>query len=197
MAVKSLAQSSLRQNPQINSMLAGYQPNAFHHLETVRLGGNASSLEFSNLSRYLDYQHLQIRASIRSNGNNVDGGNLQFLFNGDNTSSNYRSHFLVNNGGSTASFTVADTLLTGKAAGATSASGLYAINIIDILDPFSPDKTTTTRAFFGHDSLPQVVINGGLWTSTAPLTSIFLRLGGTEIFVAGCRFSLYGIKARA
>ncbi len=196
MAVRSLAQSSIRQAPQINSMLAGYQTNQFHHLETIRLGGTAASVEFTNLARYADYQHLQIRAIIRSNGNNVDGGNLQANFNGDTTGGNYRSHFLVNSGSSIASFTVANTLLTGKAAGAVSTTGLFAGNVIDILDAFSADKNKTTRALFGHDSLPQIAFNSGLWVSTAAITSISLKLG-SESFVAGSRFSLYGIKAKA
>lgn len=194
MAVKSLAQSSLVQAPPINSMLAGQTFQDFHHLETVQLGGNAASVTFNNLLQYSgEFRHLQIRATARSNGNNVDGGNIQAVFNGDTTGSNYRSHFLVNSGSSVASFTVADSLLTGKAAGAVAASGLYAANVIDILDAFSPNKNTTTRALFGHDSLPQIAFNSGLWRLTDPIASVLLRLG-SEIFVAGSRFSLYGIR---
>lgn len=196
MAVKSLAQSSLRQNPQINSMLAGYQPNAFHHLETVRLGGNASSVEFTNLARYSDYQHLQIRASMRTA---VQSALVYISFNGD-SGSNYSYHTLSGNGSSVGSGSGinATRLELYLSAASTEASGYYSGFIGDITDAFDMSKNKTFKGIHARPGnlFPEVVLNSGLWRSTNSLSSILLTAASTS-FVSGCRFSLYGIKARA
>lgn len=190
MAVRSLAQSTLRQNPQINSMLAGYQPNAFHHLETVRLGGNATSIEFANLARYSDYQHLQIRSVVRMGPGGAVWTTMRF--NGD-SGSNYSDHGLVGTGsgvgsnaqtsGSSMRFSFAD-------------SNQYVATVVDILDAYDSSKFKTIRSFLGvHGFITEVQLRSGNWRSTAAINS--LSISCDIALLAGSRFSLYGIKARA
>lgn len=201
MAVKSLAQSSLVEPFSTNSMLAGYSGNAFHHLETVRLSSNASTVEFTNLARYSDFQHLQIRSVFRTNRGGYTATYWGMRFNSD-TGANYSWHWL--NGGYSGSVPAssgvanASAIRTSWAPGATASASLFASCVTDILDPFETNKNTTIRSLFGKTENEQMVgLGSGAWNNTAALTStlIFDELGAQ--FVAGSRFSLYGIRARA
>ena len=197
MAVRSLAQSSLRQNPQLNSMLAGYQPNAFHHLETVRLGGNVASVTFSNLARYSDYQHFQIRGVARCT-NNSSLAALIMRFNGD-SGANYAQHSLegVNNAMAT-NGTPNNSSFAFYIPGNQSNSGVFAPFITDILDPFQ-GKAKTARTFsgFNYTGNWQIAqLTSGLHFSSAQLSSILIAPNQNE-FLSGSKFSLYGIKATA
>ena len=209
MAVRSLAQSSLRQNPQLNSMLAGYQPNAFHHLETVRLGATASEVQFTNLDRYRDYQHLQIRAVAKS-GAAVGYNILEMAMRLNNATSTYRNHWMQGNGSSVTSSDFSRSfMLVGNTMSSDSGIGPTFIGaVIDILDPFDTLKNTTVRGISGgQDSRSTLGPNGiitlasGAYFSTDAISSITLysAYGGSTLssFTAGSRFSLYGIKAKA
>lgn len=205
MAVRSLAQSTLRQSPQLNSMLAGYQPNAFHHLETVRLGGTAASIDFTNLSRYSDFQHLQIRmVSKMSESVSYPLGEAYLQFNGITTSS-YAWHWLYGQGSSVQSNAVTSTTraLVSRITSANAPSQQFGVSVVDILDPFDTTKNTTYRALSGAEQsngglgdLRGIHLISGLFNSTNAVTSITI-LPNSQSFVAGSRFSLYGIKARA
>jgi len=204
MAIKSLARSTVRQAQRGNSALAGYESNYFHHLETVRLGGNASSVEFTNLARYNDFQHLQIRivgATDRA------GDWLDFLylrFNND-SSANYATHRLFAEGTTIASgaFTSQTSIIRAfYVKGANGTASSFGAGVMDILDPFETTKNTTTRVLTGYvDASPTsetiVAFMSGLWMSTAAVTSITLASVNSANFIAGSRFSLYGLKARA
>ena len=198
MAIKSLAQSSVRQAPPVNSMLAGYQPNAFHHLETVRLGGTAASIEFTNLARYSDYQHLQIRYVARSNYGDIFDAFI-YRFNND-SGNNYTLHWLQGNGSSVTSSAITPygSIRDFAGVGATATANSYGAAIADILDPFDATKNTTVRVMSGKvGSENQATLASGVWLNTAAITSITIdQIFGTS-FVSGSRFSLYGIKARA
>lgn len=197
MAVRSLAQSSLRQSPQINSMLASYQASAFHHLETVRLGGNASSVEFTNLARYSDYQHLQIRWASRSSSST--GGVVLAQLNGD-TAANYSTHYLVGVPGTgvvSGAVTSTSNMYAGQQEISSAASGAFGAGVIDILDPYETSKNTTLRGLAGATAGQRIILTSGNWRNTNAITSITLFADSGGIFIAGSRFSLYGIKARA
>lgn len=201
MAVKSLAQSSLVIAPPTNSLLGKYQPNAFHHLETVRLGGGAASVTFSNLARYSDYQHLQLRVAVRSN-NGAVWEEMKLTFNG--STSGYRSHILAGTGGSVFSgwSDVTDTYLKPWAfsVGANATANVFGAAVLDILDPFETTKNKTVKAFGGRvpaNGETRVALSSGVWINTAAVTSITMAPEAGSQWVAGCRFSLYGIKARS
>jgi hypothetical protein len=197
MAVRSLAQSSIRQNPQLNSMLAGYQTNAFHHLETVRLGGAAASVSFTNLSRYADYQHLQIRSISKSN-RSAETEALALTFNGD-SNANYAFHVVNTFAGSTGSSGSSSTTRIEVGSCGANEAGRFFPAYLDILDAFSTDKNKTIK-FIGGSQLPtfpNIAFTSGLWMSTAAISTITLQpIIGTTL-LPGSRFSLYGIKARA
>lgn len=201
MAIKSLAQSSILQSQRGNSALAGYESNYFHHLETVRLGGTASSVEFTNLARYSDFQHLQIRAVFRTNRSGYTATYWGMRFNGD-TGSNYSWHWL--NGGYSGSAVQssgqanASAMRTCWAPGANASANLFASSITDILDPFDTTKNKTIRTLGGKtESEQMVLLSSGNWRSTTAVTSITIFDELSASFIAGSRFSLYGLKASA
>jgi hypothetical protein len=180
-------------------MLAGYQPNAFHHLETVRLGGNASSVEFTNLARYSDYQHLQIRFTARNTGASAGITDLRINLNSD-SGLNYRSHRLFGDGSTvTSGDRSGDAFMRffdSVALGGVTA-GMFTAGVIDILDPYET-KNKTLRALIGGAGVAEqnITLHSGLWVNTASLTTFQLSPALAD-FTQGSRFSLYGIKARA
>jgi hypothetical protein len=173
---------------------------AFDLLETEILTGSQGSVVFNDLnSTYgADYQHLQVRITARSTRNDTDS--LFYMqFNGD-TNSNYSMHNLRGTGSNVDSSWVSQyypygiIVYTGLS-GATQPAGSFAANVIDILDPFNSSKNTTTRILNGQaGSFNRIALESGAWLNTNSLTSItFDDVFGS--FVAGCRFSLYGLKA--
>jgi len=202
MAVKSLAQSTIRQSPSVGSMLAGYEGNQFHHLETVRLGGNAAFVEFTNLARYADYQHLQVRMTMRSDRPQAANDTIYFRLNGD-TATNYSVHILYGNGSSPVSaagvtFTGGYIHETVPSSGTGGVAGNYAGAVLDLLDPFETTKFKTARSLAGSTTTSNwIVLSSSHWRSTNAVDSIRFYSTTSNNLVAGSRFSLYGLKARA
>lgn len=199
MAVKSLAQSSILQPSTTKSMLAGYESNYFHHLETVRLGGSAASVTFSNLARYSDYQHLQVRMITRTNRSNIVDGFFLFV-NGD-TGNNYSNHYIRGNGSNVLSLAntsygkIWDAEYT--TIGNTGVANAFSPCVIEILDPFETTKNTTFRYFGSSDPTYHMAFASGLWMNTAAVTTLQFAPSTGTAYLAGSRFSLYGLKARA
>ena len=190
MAIRSLARSSIRQAGRVNSALTGYESNYFHHLETVRLGGTAASVIFSNLSRYSDYQHLQLRVvQIGSNGS------TRMTVNGD-TGSNYARHYL-NGNGTTAAASGAATQ-TSIANIGRAGVGQSGVAIIDIHGYASTSKYKTGRSLWCYDSngvdSSLVFLTSGLWQSTSAITSLSFINANSVAFDSTTKIALYGIK---
>jgi hypothetical protein len=182
-------------------MLAGYSGNAFHHLETVRLSSTASTVEFSNLVRYSDFQHLQIRIIGKGEGS-TSSDRLRLRVNGGTSS--LPRHVLTANGSSVTSgfggLGTDSTVITDRFSNTTNSFTPY---IMDILDPFDNSKNTTFRGFTGalvSDST-DVSLQSALFTSLDSISSLAFSQGNTgwnqRAFSVGSRFSLYGLKARA
>lgn len=198
MGIKSLSNSSGIVNFQKHqSMLAGIELNKFHHLETVRLGSSAASVEFTNLGQYSDFQHLQIRIAARAGGA-TNSDNIRLRFNSDTTG--YAYHYLYGDGsivGSGGNSNRAE-ILGGRITGSSSGSGIFGVSVVDILDPFETTKNTTVKSLSGAtDGTSNTVwLFSGVWIDTSAVNSIDLVSGEVD-FVSGSRFSLYGLKARA
>ncbi len=206
MPIKRLSQSSLLTFEKYSSMLVGnsaYIPVAtgYEWLETQILPSAQSTVTFSNLNTNYGstYQHLQIRAMIRSSRSDTDS--IYYIrFNGDSTSGNYRAHFLRGTGSTVTSETVTASypngiIVFGGLPAATATAGAFGADIIDILDPFKTTKNTTTRALVGQSgSFSRVALESGLWINTAAVTSISL-VDVFGNFVQNSRFSLYGMRS--
>jgi hypothetical protein len=199
MAIKSLDKSSLVTPQTTNSMLAGYSFQDYELIESVFVASTTASVTFNNLNQYAtEYKHLQIRSTTRVS---TAESNAQLSFiriNGD-TGSNYSRHFLQGNGGAAASGaeTSQSSMYFSFSPQNSSTSGVFSGEVIDFLDAYSTTKNKTIKILHGvlntGSSGPRIMLNSSVRLNTESITSITC-LTGSNSFVAGSRFSLYGIR---
>jgi len=176
----------------------GALANSFDLLETTTIasGNTSSSITFSNLNTYSDYKHLQIRATIRTNRSGNQDDLMMVRFNGD-TGTNYAGHAIYGNGSTIASFSQASQTYIRSiyVNGADAATNSYMGMVLDLLDYSNTSKNKTIRALHGTHNYNWISLASGFWNNTAAITSITFNMVLTATsFVAGTRFSLYGIK---
>jgi hypothetical protein len=122
---------------------------------------------------------------------------MSIRFNSD-SGSNYSVHRLIGDGSvySTAA-TNTTSVINDFVAGNTSPTGSFAGFVMDILDSYSTTKNKTTRTLVGRivgTGETAVALVSGNWRNTGSITSVtFAPINGTN-FIAGSRFSLYGIR---
>jgi hypothetical protein len=178
----------------LNAQAAGAAGGAYDLLETQVLTSSASSVTFTGLGSYSDYKHLQIRMITRNDGA-FSGGTIVLTINSD-TGTNYSDHRLRGDGSSvtSAGFTSQTNAALGAGAGATNGANQFAATVIDVLDFSSSSKNTTFRSLSGvaADSRTIIELDSALYISTNAVTSI--QIADSADFIAGSRFSLYGIK---
>ena len=176
---------------------------AYELITTTVLGSDTTSVTFSGLgTSAAAYKHLQIRATARTNTASSSGNAIAMRLNGD-SGANYAFHILngaSDGGGAVQSYAGSSqtSFFMGSHTGASSTASAFAGNVIDILDFASTSKNKTARGLAGHAnaSLSRIRLYSGLWMSTAAVTSITLydETVGSNSFVTGSRFSLYGLK---
>ena len=162
---------------------------------TVPAGGT-STITFSGIP--LTYSNLQIRGIGRTARALAEDG-LYFRFNGD-SASNYTAHSLFGNGTTASSFvggTTSDTEIeTYNMPGNSSASNIFGVSIIDILDYSSSNKYKTIKVFGGFDNNStngRVSLASGFWRNTDQISSITL-IAGNSTWLEYSSFSLYGVN---
>lgn len=183
----------------LNSQAAGAGgAGAYDLLETTVLASSASSVSFTGLGAYSDYKHLQIRATIRTDRGSISD-NIRIRLNGVSTNS-YANHSLFGEGNSVSS--EANSSATGMRDNMipanSSTSGIFSGHVFDLLDAFDSSKNSTGRILSGlgdATSTRGIALSSGLFDNTAAISSIEYTSITSSNFVAGCRFSLYGIKA--
>jgi hypothetical protein len=182
----------------LNSQAAGGGGGAYDLLETTTLTSSASSVTFSGLDSYSDYAHLQIRFVARSDRSN-NSSQLVARMNG-NFGNNYASHRLKADGSTVGSqgYSSTDGLYPSQLTAANNTSGAFGSGVLDLIDAFSTTKNTTARNLGGYtdpgNNKNSIQFTSGLYISTDLLTSFEFFDGYGDNFVAGSRFSLYGIK---
>jgi hypothetical protein len=175
---------------------SGKAAGAFDLLETIVLGTAAASVTFSNLNNYSDYKHLQIRYTVRtSRAQSFD--TMLTRLNSD-SGSNYARHSLVGDGSTLSSeaATSQTSVNSVRIIGNNATANIFAAGIVDILDFGSSSKNTTLRFLTGRleTGLNEIGLTSGLWNNTAAVTTLAFIPGTGPNFVAGSRFSLYGVK---
>jgi hypothetical protein len=117
-------------------------------------------------------------------------------FNGVSTSI-YDGHWLTGNGSSVSSGSILNEpyMYLQRATNSTSTANSFAAFVIDYLDAYSTTKNKTTRALAGNHltTIFPITLESFLSRSTSAIGSITIA-GGTGNFVAGTRFSIYGVK---
>ena len=179
----------------LQSQAAGAGGAAYDLLETQVLTSSASSVTFTGLGSYTDYKHLQIRALGRSS-DSYGAVSGWIILNGDTTSGVYGAHYLAGYGSSVTSngWTSNKADLYGWF-GATNTANAFTALITDIYDFSSTTKKTTMRTLTGAEgsSFDNIELRSHSYNSTDAITSIQLVVSASN-FVAGSRFSLYGVQ---
>ena len=166
---------------------------AFDALGTVTVSsGGVASVAFAGIPQ--GYKHLQIRASVRNTAGTYN--DIRIAFNGDNGTT-YSWHRLIGDGASAGAGGGASTTLStvGLYTGSSQTAGIFAANIMDILDYSSSSKNKTVRSLVGADGNGSgyVIFYSGAWYNTNAITTInFTPLSGS--FAEASTFSLYGVK---
>jgi hypothetical protein len=170
---------------------------AYELISSTILSSSQSSISFSSIVG--TYKHLQLRYVARTDRGGAFDISLYRLNN--DTGANYAFHQLYGD-------PYSSSVVSANGSGATSmnlgftAGGTYtnefSPGVIDILDYASTAKNKTIRALHGNissgASSQRLYLSSGLWVSTAAVTSIQITSNYSANFVAGSRFSLYGIK---
>ena len=157
-------------------------PGTYEPIATTTLGSGVSSYTFNSIPQ--TYTHLQIRASLRNGGSEIQ-------VNGD-TGTNYKRHYIYGDGSSTYSGLGGSTTAMSIANYTTSAN-TFAGNIIDILDYTNTNKYKTFRVLGGFDAngSGEVILFSGLWLSNNAINSIKFQAGTIAQY---SHIALYGIK---
>jgi hypothetical protein len=196
-----MANLSIKTGVISRSMLVGnpaFKPGSFESIATLTATSGQAFLEFSSIPQ--TYKHLQIRGiaqDTNTGANQAVAGNIRF--NGD-TASNYAQHELRGDGTSATgqgSAPYGQPLVYNFQWRATSASNIYGVSILDIIDYSSTTKNKVLRYIAGADGNTgttdsRISLGSALWRSTSALTTI--RIIPFTAFTAGSSFALYGIK---
>jgi hypothetical protein len=163
---------------------------SFDLLETQILGSTQASITFSSLGTYSStYKHLQIRWVARASRSGQVGDPMVIKI---NTATPVQTHHLFGTGSSVSSNATTLYAIIDSIAGASAATNQFGVGVIDFVDAFSTTKNKTMRALAGGTGA--VSLDSALWNSTTATTSIELIPFSATSFIAGSRFSLYGIK---
>ena len=172
--------------------------SSFDLLETYDVTTTGvDEIDFTGLSSYSDYQHLQLRYVAGLETTDTSPITLLFRLNSD-SGSNYAWHHLMGNSGSVTSSSGSATsyIQLQKALDTDSdTSDQFGAGVVDFLDFSSTNKSTTLRALYGasHSTDPAVALASGLWNNTAAVTTINIIRTGLN-FAVGSRFVIYGTK---
>jgi hypothetical protein len=166
---------------------------AMYHIQSFKSNSGVTTPVFTNIPQ--NFKHLQLRMSLRDTaGTAVTSGFLRF---NSDAAANYWFTGLNGNGSSVtapSNSSFGGYLPLGTVPGSTALADCYGNLIVDILDYTSSSKIKTTRSISGFDvgTSGQVQYSGGLWNSTAAITSI--QCGAdTAGNAAFTRIDLYGI----
>jgi len=169
---------------------------AFESIASSALGSDTASVTFSSIPN--TYQHLQLRMLVKNDSTTSNVRPVYLRFNSD-SGSNYVYHNLVGNGSSASSgnwtgYSYVELGLT--TASSTGLSNNFGVFLVDIHDYASTSKNQTVRTFSGteQNGSGYSQLYSGLWLNTNAINSITLLCAGTQKFVTGSTFALYGIK---
>lgn len=170
--------------------------SSYESIATVSGNGTADTVTFASIPS--TYKHLQIRLLGRVTPS-ATVENIGVYFNSD-TASNYSGHYLYGSGSSVSAGSGTNTsgmTIAGRVPGASIASNIMGVSIIDILDYQNTNKFKTIRVLSGWDSNGngEAWFASGNWRSTSAITSIDVRqLYGSGGWTSSSTFALYGIR---
>jgi len=171
----------------------------FDLLETTILTSNVNSVNFTGLDSYTDYKDLHVRVIARSTrGGDADTCNIRF---NNDSSNSYITHRVTADGSlSIITNTNDSSQRYMQMAATTSGAGVFGGGTIDIFDFLDSSKNTSSmcKTTLQRGTSPILRFSTGSFLKTDPISQIsFFPIDGSDTFVSGSRFSIYGIKGGA
>jgi hypothetical protein len=171
--------------------------SSYESIQTVTAAGGETTLSLTSIPQ--TYTHLQIRTMNRFAQSATGWTYYGIGFNSNATG--YAYHALWGNGSipaTEAAATQTSIYTYYSIINAQTPTDARAVGIIDIHDYTSTTKNTTVRYRHGFDvnGNGYIVLGSGFWNNTAAVTSIQFKdiNTGSNGFLAGTTFALYGIK---
>ena len=172
---------------------------AYDSIATVTVGSPTATITFSSIPQ--TYTHLQVRAMIRSDKSADTNADMYCWLNSNQTQSNYTRHYLRGNGTAASSlgFAASAVPVAGEAPAAATASNIFGVTVIDILDYTNTNKFKNVRTLHGDDqnsgtTASNVYLTSSLFMDTSAITSLQFTLQASTNFTQYSSFALYGIK---
>ncbi len=176
------------------SGITSSKQNSYESIATVTVGsGGASTVSFTSIPQ--TFTHLQIRFLARRTNTGLDSTRLNF---NSDTGANYKpTHYIIGDGSTVSAGTSSSNTFTLSfyTPGSDATSGIFGVNVTDILDYTNTNKYKTGRILSGVDlnGSGNAVFSSFLWMSTSAITSmVFTPNSGN--FAEYSSFALYGIK---
>ena len=168
-------------------------------ISSVTLDSSGGGIQFANIPQ--NYTHLELRYVARCISTDSTNGvmSIRITFNSVGTNTyDYTVMKGVGNATTVASGEINKTNgpIVGLIAGNGIGSGYFSSGVIEILDYTNTNKNKVTRSVTGCEvsgTLSEVAIYGGLWRSTAAITTIDLAADGGG-FGRYTNVALYGVK---
>lgn len=163
---------------------------AMQAIANITLGAESSSVTFSNIPQ--TYRDLRLVVSVKhTNASRY----TTFRINSD-SGSNYSAVQMFGNGSTAQSANYSNGGQFVLANNYFESSSEFTVGTLDFLDYSATDKHKT---LLWRSGLAGTVVNAssGRWASASAITTIFLdsTAGGSNTFVAGSTFTLYGVLA--
>jgi hypothetical protein len=162
-------------------------------ISTVTVGsGGASAIEFTGIPQ--TYTDLQLKFSGRATSGSFVFNDLTLVFNGSDA--NKTGRLLLGDGTSAASYSYSEIYSWQTTQAATA-------NTFSNTDIYIPNYTSSNNKSVSIDGATEnngttayAYLFAGLWSNTAPITSIRLRFsgGGGGVFAQHSTATLYGIR---
>jgi hypothetical protein len=160
---------------------------------TVGSGGLAS-VSFINIPQ--NYTDLVIKASVRNTRSGAAEAELRWTVNGSELS--YSNRLLQGNGTSASAGTTGTTYFYSGEIDASTATA----NTFGSAEIYIPNYTSSNYKPAMADTVSEnnatsayATMTAGLWSNTAPITSITFYYSAASIWAQYSTFHLYGIKA--
>lgn len=161
---------------------------------TITVSSNTSTITFSGIPQ--QYKDIQLKVVARTSSAATEE-DMVLKFNGDATAANYWYHGLYGTGSASGSENT-NSISGARIAQATSANnvaGSFGVGTFHIVDYSKTTKNKVINSYNGHaDSTTRIWKSSNLWLSATAVTSVTITGSSGGSFVAGSRFSLYGIR---
>lgn len=200
--INKMSTSSMTNKAWYRSMLAGndaFSPGAYELISTTTLTGTQSSVTLTSGGSWAAYKHLQVRIVAR--GSTASSYQEDMVMRYNSVTSGYFSHLMQGNGSTvtSAGATAQAQAIVGYVPAASDTTGSFGATIIDLIDI---NNTTTNKTFkslsgmYAVSTRFRIGLQSGSVADTSALTSLtfYAKSNLADGFIAGSRFSVYGIK---